>query len=60
MSIASLRVTFLQRDAMLTTRDGTWLLQVERRDYDVVLEQFPWTWDWVKLPWMPDAIRIEW
>jgi hypothetical protein len=45
---------------MLGTRDGAWLLRVERESYDVVLDRFPWPLDWIKLPWMAVALRVEW
>lgn len=60
LSIAGLRAGFLQRRAALSTRDGAWLLQVERRAHDVVLDRLPWSWSWLKLPWMPDPVRVEW
>ncbi len=60
MSVPGLRGTFLLRPGILATRDGAWLLRVERRDYDIVLERFPWSWTWVKLPWMADPLQVEW
>jgi hypothetical protein len=60
MSLSGLRGTFLLRKGILATRDGTWLLRVERESYDVVLDRFPWPLDWVKLPWMDAALRVEW
>jgi len=60
MSAASFRGTFLLRQGMLSTRDGAWLLQVEHETYDIVLERFPWNWEWVKLPWMEAPLRVEW
>jgi hypothetical protein len=60
LSIPGLRASFLARPGALSTRDGAWLLQVERRAHDVVLDRFPWSWTWVKLPWMPDPLRVEW
>jgi hypothetical protein len=60
MSLPSFRGTFLIRQGVLSTRDGTWLLQVERQTYDVVLDRFPWTVQWVKLPWMEAPLRVEW
>ena len=59
-SIPSFRVNFLKRRGALTTRDGAWLLQVERQAHDLLLDRFPWSWGWVKLPWMPDPLRVEW
>jgi hypothetical protein len=60
MSINGLRGTFLLRQGMLSNRDGVWLLRVERETYDVVLDRFPWTMQWVKLPWMDTPLRVEW
>lgn len=60
MSVEGFRGTFLQRQGILRARDGAWLLQVEQETYDVVLERFPWGWEWVKLPWMDTALRVEW
>ena len=60
MSIPGFRGTFLLREGVLGTRDGAWLLRVERESYDVVLERFPWAVDWVRLPWMEAPLRVEW
>jgi hypothetical protein len=60
MSIAGFRGTFLLRHGILGQRDGAWLLRVERETYDIVLERFPWTVNWVKLPWMTAPLRVEW
>jgi hypothetical protein len=60
MSINGLRGTFLLRHGVLSSRDGAWLLRVERETYDVVLDRFPWTMQWVKLPWMDTPLRVEW
>src|SRR5262249_11340627 len=37
-----LRGSFLMRPGVLSTRDGAWLLRVERRTEDVVLDRLPW------------------
>ncbi len=60
MSLPGFRGTFLLRQGILSSRDGAWLLQVERETYDVVLDRFPWSWQWVKLPWMKNPLRVEW
>lgn len=60
LSIPGLRAAFLLRSGALTTRDGAWLLQVERQTHDALLDRFPWSWTWIKLPWMPDPLRVEW
>jgi hypothetical protein len=60
MSPSGFRGTFLLRQGVLSIRDGFWLLRVERQTYDIVLERFPWGWEWVKLPWMNAPLRVEW
>ena len=60
MTVSGLRGTFLLRPGVLRVRDGAWLLQVERMSYDLVLDRFPWTWQWVRLPWMEMPLRVEW
>ena len=60
ISITGFRQTFLQRRGSLSSRDGAWLLRIEREAYDIVLERLAWNLDWMKLPWMPLALQIEW
>jgi hypothetical protein len=60
MSVPGLRSSFLLREGVLKNRDGAWLLQVERKTHDVVLDRFPWSFAWVKLPWMQAPLRVEW
>src|SRR5271166_764180 len=60
MSIPGFRATFLLRKGQLSARDGAWLLRVERETYDVVLDRFPWSVAWVKLPWMEAPMQVDW
>ncbi|CCD92153.1 hypothetical protein BRAO375_1920033 [Bradyrhizobium sp. ORS 375] len=60
ISPAGLRETFLMRPGLLGTRDGAWLLRLEQRSTDVLLERIPWTLQWLRLPWMQAAMRVEW
>ena len=60
MSINGFRGSFLLRPGSLSASQGSWLLRVERETYDLVLARFPWTWQWVKLPWMEHPLRVEW
>jgi hypothetical protein len=60
MPIPRFRASFLQRNAALSVRTGSWLLQVERQPYDLVLARFSWSWAWLKLPWMIHPLTVEW
>ncbi len=57
---AALRQDFLQRPGLLSARPGAWVLQVERRSGDEVLEGLPWSWSWIRLPWMDDLLQVVW
>ena len=59
-SLPGFRTSFLNRQGILSKRDGAWLLQVERETFDLILDRFPWSFEWFKLPWMPLAMRVEW
>lgn len=60
ISLDGFRGSFLLRQGSLSADVGCWLLRVERVSYDIVLEHFPWTWQWFKLPWMEFPVRVEW
>ena len=60
LSIDGLRGSFLLRPGVLSTRDGAWLLRVERKAYDILLDRLPWAREWVRLPWMQAPLRLEW
>jgi hypothetical protein len=57
---AALRQEFLQRPGLLSARPGAWVLQVERRPGDEVLDGLPWSWSWIRLPWMDDLLQVVW
>ena len=60
ISVGGLRRAFLRRPGLLSTRDGQWLLRVERRSIDILLDRLPWTFAWVRLPWMAEPLQVEW
>ena len=59
-STEHLQHAYIQRNGILSQRDGVWLLRMEKQTHDILLTRLPWQLDWVKLPWMPTAINIEW
>lgn len=56
----SLREGFLQRDGKLLRRDDGWLLQVESKTIDILMNRLPWGIGFVKLPWMNEILHVEW
>jgi hypothetical protein len=59
-SIAGLREGFLQRRGKLSRVDDGWLLQVEQKAIDVLLNHLPWGIGIIKLPWMNEMLVVEW
>jgi hypothetical protein len=59
-TIESLRESFLQRQGKLIRRESDWLLQVEQKAYDLVLNSLPWNIRMIRLPWMQETLWVEW
>jgi hypothetical protein len=61
-SADGLREAFLQRPGQLLWQEAQerWLVRVERRAHDLLLEQLPWTISMVKLGWMEEMVVVEW
>jgi Contractile injection system tape measure protein len=60
-SIEALRWEFLGRPGILRSDpDNGWVLHVEARTADVLLDQLPWGLSMVKTPWMDDILRVDW
>lgn len=59
-SIQGFRTSFLLRDGVLEEQDDKWLLTVDPRAYDVLLDTLPWTYSPVKFPWMMKPLYVKW
>ena len=59
-TVENLRDAFLQRQGKLIRRETDWLLQVEQKAYDLVLNSLPWNIRTIRLPWMEETLWVEW
>ena len=59
-SIQGLMETFFQREGSLRKDGNDWILTVEKKAFDILLEQIPWSFRTVKLPWNKYIIHVEW
>ena len=59
-SIDGLREMFLKRDGMLIKKENSWLLQVERKTVDVLLDSIPWNYNKLAFSWNNYIIFTEW
>lgn len=60
MSHNGFRGSFLLRKGMLSAGEASWILRVKRETFDIVLDRFPWSFSWIKLPWMEIPLGVEW
>ncbi len=59
-SIEGLRNTFLQREGKLEPKENGWLLTVEQKTVDILLDKLPWGFSTIRLPWMKETLSIDW
>lgn len=59
-SVNGLRESFLKRDGILTQKENGWLLQVERKTLDVLVDSIPWGSSAVTFSWNEYLIFVEW
>jgi len=60
-SVQGLQGSFILRNGVLNKEPEHWLLQVEQKAYDMLLESLPWSISVVKMPWFDDTtIYVEW
>ena len=59
-SIKALQETFLQREGKLSRTKNGWELIVEKKSFDILLDQLPWSISVIKNQHMTDAIYTEW
>jgi hypothetical protein len=59
-SIEGLRESFFKRSGKLSRMNNEWLLQVEQKSFDMLLQQLPWSISMIKLPWMENLLKTEW
>jgi hypothetical protein len=59
-SAEGLQQSFLQRNGKLLFDNNEWLLQVEQKPYDMLLQNLPWNITITKLPWMKHMLKTEW
>jgi hypothetical protein len=59
-SIDGLRESFFKRSGKLGIVNNEWVLQVEQKPFDMLLQQLPWSISMIKLPWMENLLKTEW
>jgi hypothetical protein len=59
-SPAGFKATFLHREGVLQEEENAWVLRVEQKALDVLLQTLPWGLGLIKAMWMEKPLLIEW
>jgi hypothetical protein len=59
-TVDGLRGSFLIRDGILVPTPNGWLLTVETKAYDILMDKLPWGIGMIKLSWAPYILNVEW
>lgn len=60
LSVRGFRESFLMREGRLSLTDAGWMLKVNRKAYDMLIERLPWSISMIKYKWMDRMIYVEW
>ena len=60
MTPNSLRGSFLIRQGAIIEEEEKWNLKVERQTFDILLKSVPWSFSFIKFPWLEKFLSVEW
>ncbi len=59
-SVAGFQESFVRRRGVLERSDKDWILRVETKGIDVLLDDIPWNIHLISLPWNDYLIHVDW
>ena len=59
-SMRAFQESFLNRTGFIEKTEHEWILTVEERAYDILLDSIPWSYKLVRLPWMENILKVNW
>ena len=59
-SIKGFQRSFIERPGRLEQREDKWVLYVENRGCDILLDSLPWSYRTIRLPWLKKKINVVW
>lgn len=59
-SVEGFRGSFILREGTLEQEEERWLLTVEEKAYDILLETVPWGFRQIRLPWLKKHVQVKW
>ena len=59
-SVGGFQRSFIERDGQLEQQEGKWVLTVESKAYDILLDSLPWSYKMIRFPWLKKPISVSW
>ncbi|MBO4398406.1 MAG: hypothetical protein J5805_07705 [Bacteroidaceae bacterium] len=59
-SDSGFRKSFISRNGVLEQKDEYWMLTINEKAYDILLETIPWAFRQIRLPWLKKMIQVSW
>ena len=59
-SMIGFQLSFILRTGRLTQQDEKWLLTVDDRGLDILLDSVPWSFKQIRFPWLKKYIQVVW
>lgn len=59
-SVGGFQRSFIEREGQLEQRENKWVLTVENKAYDILLDSLPWSYKMIRLPWLKKPISVSW
>lgn len=59
-STETLKLAFIQRNGKLEEREDHYLITVDQKPYDMLLDSLPWNFRTIKFPWMEKRMHVNW
>lgn len=60
ISIKGFQYNFIERSGQLEQKEEKWVLSVDPRSYDMLLDSVPWSYTKVRFPWLKKQIHVSW
>lgn len=60
LSIDGFRGSWLIRNGLLKKESDNWELNVEKKAYDLLINQFPFSFSIITFPWMKKPLHVNW
>jgi hypothetical protein len=59
-SVKGFQQSFIERPGRLEQREDKWVLYVDTKAYDILLDSLPWSYRQIRLPWLKKKITVVW